>query len=1055
MTPDEVYLDTVSARYYNTLNKSLEETNVYNNLKSIVPKLESFAEASNDAHNIAKYISGGKANFLTAAISNGVTRLNENAKEKIQTIVIENIKSQKPNIPELSIMDRTAYAIFLTSPDIQKIMKGNTEFEAIRNQYLQSIAGSNSEETKKYLDIISNQQKVQTDRIIDIDLVSRGIKFNLETIDNQLKNSDEKAKLNATDIKNKLENLGITVDDKLLNLVQSNIEIQKNVDQIYDLITNYISEKNTQQEKKEIAVKIALASRGFSFLGSVGERYNNKTLISVGVTGENLLNIYTSYQSIKESYELSKKLSLLTGNNPTIFSLDNIANFANIFSAIMTIGSLFKKNNQSESQMMMDAIKKLSETIYAMRREMHERFDRIEEIMGKMFTYLMSEFCEVHISGYRIERMLEMILMKMEMSEDLLRSSLIKISSQLTEIGNLTTIAERQKTILNLSEKIGIITGPHSIGLEKFKELFNQLRIESCENSRNNIFLVGNKYSSISEQVILFRNTDPSFNISLVQLAVAPASRDAVANPQVWSWATLAFMLLIEMRYKINGTGKRLSKPEWDEIGKFIEIGAITANFLNYLNSNDVTEGIKVKIAEAESAYNSLIAQFQVEQETIHSNERIALWERDFDKHDKLLRDTYQNTYIPINPDAVTNKSLYYDAGNTWFRNIDGTGAFCGSVEWRQSIGIAGYLRTFTTRIVAHVQGGKGRWYAEHYWGGYKGYDCASRVTNYKNACETEIATLKKAYIDQYRNTIFNKPGQLRQLSFHYDLASEIDTLFPVCVMIPEQSGMPYLSTPNGFAPPIQHIARELEAICIGRYIVKYKIENSGFYITVCLQIDDKYIPLLSGECPYKAPVSSGLEAVYRFWENGTYSTEEVGWEYWETNPGHRQENYAIVPIRRYKEGRRMLPFGMNNALSAENEQFLNQTLENYKLHEKSKFNTKLYNIITGTDMPLAQAYIQLQYWKLIQTAVNGLKNQREIFDITLRRLQYIQTKYADIIGDNDAAMEENLLQENKLLRKAIQTAGNVLNNVLRPEDRDRVIKVFMETMRNEGLIGI
>jgi len=51
--------------------------------------------------------------------------------------------------------------------------------------------------------------------------------------------------------------------------------------------------------------------------------------------------------------------------------------------------------------------------------------------------------------------------------------------------------------------------------------------------------------------------------------------------------------------------------------------------------------------------------------------------------------------------------------------------------------------------------------------------------------------------------------------------------------------------------------------------------------------------------------------------------------------------------------------------------------------------------------------------------------------------------------------MEEDLFRENKLLRRAVQVAGNVLNNVLNPEDRDRVIRVFMDTMRNEGLLGI
>lgn len=1034
MTPTQVYVDSKSHFYYEALEEKLNDFSVYNQLSNISPILKSATEAADIANGLSRYVPDKRVPFTTEIISRSIDLLDSTARNKIENLVIQRINLEKPDIHSLSIQDRTAYAMFLESPNLSYILKNNQEFISMKNTVIRSIQGANANDLDESLTILKQYQKQSNLTMINIDIATKQLLNGQKRFTDVIDNQTGENKLNFNEIKEKLEKLGVNVDDKLEKVLSTNGEVHNNINTIYDYVLEQQEKEQEkgQQEKEEEQNRIQDIQgvmSSFGFVGALGSYLNNDKICKIGVVGQSLTTIHNSMT-------IMSKLDV-------VYSLANLSNFANIGMAVLSMASLFKSKGPNESQMILKAIQQISQQLFTMRKEMHERFDRIEEIMGKMFTLLISEFSEVHISNYRIERMLEIISHKIEMSEELLRSSLVKISSQLVEMGNLTTIAERQKIISSLSEKIGFITGPHSIGLEKFKELFNQLRLEACENSRNNIFLVGNRNSSIPEQVRSFlQSPDPSCNIALVQFAVIPNTRDVSANPQVWAWASLAFMLLVEMRYKINGTGRRISKAEWEEIAKFIQVGTITQQFLNHLNNEIFRDGVNDMIIEAENEYNALVIQFQKDEESNLSKEIIAQWEKEFDKSDKPYRDIYEQAIIPVNPDAAKNTTLYADFRQTWFRNMDR----CHNLH--------GVFETFTTRIIAHVQGGKGRWYAEEYWGGTKGYGGQGKYNDYKAICEKEIKDLKKAYLDTFRNSIFNKAGPIRDFNFHFDEPSEVtDNLFAFCVMVPSQLSMPYLSTPHNFKPPIQHVARELEALNIGKYCVSYNIENNVFTLKVSIVINKRIIYLLQGSCSYTPSVSSGIEAIYRWWENGSYSIGDVTWDYWETNPGHRQQNWCIVPVRTFRNGRRMQNIELVSCLTSEEDTYLKTILNDYKLSEKSKFNTKLNNIIMGTDMPLAQSYAKLQYWKLVQSNITKLISQRYIFDITLRRLQYIQNQYANIIGENDAAMEEDLLRENKLLRRSVQVAGNVLNNVLNPEDRDRVVRIFMDTMRTEGLL--
>lgn len=662
--------------------------------------------------------------------------------------------------------------MFLESPCISNLIGQNSDFQTYKRQLTVALEGMNTQETILGIQDVREAQRqgsvITTDtntRVRNLQMGQERFKSFAEEHTELLKNVKETTDQNTQStfsIATQLRSFGFNVTSGLEKLMTENTECKNAVISIIDEMKSI--EKRTIEEAKTRDIKQGVHS-ALGFIGALGEFTNNEALIKLGTVGQSVM-------LMKESMDAMKKLD-------TVFTLANLGNFSNIATAALTIASLFSKKGPSEFQVLHGIIQKLAQDLQTMRREMHDRFDRMDTLLSTLQSVVISEFTELTITNYRIENLLINIQTKLIGSFEDTKDLLLTINNRIDNLFNSLVDGRRKDIFKNILEKMTRIAGPHSITAEEFKILFNELITLILQNDAD---IVGTTSTDISVIVKRFENdSDGFFNIACLKSAVdefgasqsttQSTQSTSITNPVIYSWLMSGFLLLLQSRYRITSNYMQISNLEFQELEKALLIGKNTIEFCNNSTlGGDVRKYFIEQYAEARQKfilgpYRTCLAKFQ---KTI-AHELQTQWQRKFDEKDTFLRDTFANQNITVTPTSIP-------------------GAFSGV-----------NVHNCTDRKGRHRSDGS-------YPFGVGGtVSAVSAINQYRSEMDKNIDAQKKSIITELRapyveaaknNTVVNK------LQFNLYADSPV-TRNPIIsgIMEPENTDHPYLPLPTDFSP--------------------------------------------------------------------------------------------------------------------------------------------------------------------------------------------------------------------------------------------------------------
>ena len=1094
--------DKQSHEYQTKFEESLNEHVTYGLLKNAVPTLSKTSDILNGSKDVLSIVASKKQQIKLELLAKSASILDSVGKNKVETIVFNQIKATQPKLD--TVADRTGYLLFLESPSVSNIIGQNNEFKTYKDQLYVALNGINTQETKLAIEDVREAQRqgslITTDtniRIRNLQMGQERFKCFAEEHSDLLKNviqiqkdNNDQAVHSTSAISTELKSFGINVTSGMEKLITENLECK-------NAVLSIINEMKLIEKREIDEAEVRSLNEGvhsvFGFVGALGAFTNNEGLIKLGTLGQSVI-------LMKESMDAINKLD-------TVFSLANLSNFSNIATAALTIASLFTKKGPSEFQILNGIIQKLAHDLQTMRREMHDRFDRVETLLSTLQSLILCEFTELTITNYRIENLLINIQTKMLGSFEDTKDLLLTINNKIDALFNALTDGRRKDILKNILEKLTRIAGPHSITAEEFKVLFNELITLILQNDADIIGL-----SSTDTNVIVdrFEKDDNGFfniaslqscilNTSLTETSQTPTtlstpttSSTTITNPVIYSWLMSGFLLLLQSRYRISipSNDMKISQLEFKELEKAVEIGKNTIDFCSNAFSGNIRQHLITQYKEARNefvsqAYKKHLLNFE---KTVADELQIQ-WQRKFDEKDVFLREAFSNQIITVTPLSIP-------------------GAFSGR-SVHNCTDRKGRHRSDGETIVSSGNG--------------SGPDAINR---YRAEMDANIDAQKKSIITELRapyveaartNIVVNK------IEFNLYADSPVKRN-PVIsgIMEPENQDHPYLPLPPNFSPYIinGHIL-ELVSLGLGYFKTSYSLVESNMTINLIYvgYIDNISHTVVSyTRTVTKYPNLTGKEAIWRLWMGGTFSHSEYTSIFYKarTDASH-YDIYVNYPVVKNFSGARYSAFNTLEMKSgpAQVGSLCTSSLKqisDYKEQCKKRFAKSLMSEITNRSSDLAKALTKMSYFYYMLKSLltvcgytpcnfaffkpeqaNFMRNRLEfinanastkpidvtdqlneivinsqfdehnhsteyiIFSQLYSKMNIITNWYHNNIGvndiDNSIAVEKRLYDETKFQRTALRALGSAICENVSSSVQKQLMESVIKNMASSGYI--
>ena len=352
--------------------------------------------------------------------------------------------------------------------------------------------------TKIISDLVSNY----SDKIEDIDMLSIDNKNNINNIlkeINLLNYNNDNLDNNIELLFNYFNNL-----DKIYNDINNNIEdnLIKNNNVINDLLDlNMISINNWCDEivnkydyddeiKKykfnidnNINVKdslIMLKNRKLELLIQDKE-YNDKLLIC-----NNIIDSTSLIVDFCGNKKLSNKILSFKNNSNTIFKniltisrnnigiIPSISSVINIFGCINNIINLFSNDDNNMMEYFEECFKKIFEQLNLIRKEMHERFDKLDEKIDNLFEMTLNSFTLIQKSNNFITNEVILLNNKFDNFDHEIKYSFQKVNKHINILINNIKDDKNYKVLEKIINKYYIVTNGYTDN-KKYIKIMNKL----------------------------------------------------------------------------------------------------------------------------------------------------------------------------------------------------------------------------------------------------------------------------------------------------------------------------------------------------------------------------------------------------------------------------------------------------------------------------------------------------------------------------------------------------------------------------------------------------
>jgi hypothetical protein len=864
---------------------------------------------------------------------------------------------------------------------------------------------------------------------------------------------------------------------------------------INDLRIKHGNHQNKMKEYKETKEKLQQNDNNqniecfIKICQGINQFTTNKDIRVAATIGQAAAQISLAYKVISEM---------------TKFSLNALVDpVTAIATSIFSIVSLFKKNKSqtaNPNKMIMDALRVISEQVY----QLHERFDRIEEIIGKTCEIMIKNFMELRKDNMTIKKMLENIQNDIKMNHIEIKNYINTLSNQLKVISNRQMTGERQNRIGKLFTIINKITGPYSLDENNFKDTVNTLKTEILNLHPNDIFLVGSD-STMSNNVKAFEDdiANPfcaDFNLMPFYRHVSvlgsrdftksfdslrgthQIENDRVINPLLWCWQALSLLTLFKRRYEqVKNPEHCISKTELNELKQVFQIGIETHKFIVSLCDIKLFETLLLNYQNSCVKLKDELVKFVTNEEQKITNELDFKWKELMDKTNAVHTDQFKSFDIPI---STTGHPNWFEAYVIGYKLTPANDA------------CPGYK--YLTHVPGHIQ-------------------------NFINNEKNKILNFKNSHIQINNTTQYSN-------SFHLFSNSSNETNKYYRFLFPETNNYPILPMLSGYK--IADFIKNAEWFGIGHIVFTYVIIGTQFVIHIKLHIGSTSHLVNTITIPYNPLCFTGVEAVWKFWVEGNYcSTTTVHHVKIWAHPQCAAADLNIPSPSNHIGARNSISYDQNGILQGATETgcapeiklIIENKINNYVINQRKQLAQQIRDKIKQDSDVINKAIIDYSYhFYMLQSFINLLfrdcpefstlkffhneesilrnrtdwlsllesyTGNEESFDsligVNLTRLTDIIDKIKSMLSQseinydllnitinefsksiewyNDHTVDENSLvtklsneqslkEQNDLYRKLLQTIGSAVISVTNPTQQKEILAFIQENLKQQSV---
>ena len=573
------------------------------------------------------------------------------------------------------------------------------------------------------------------------------------------------------DIENKLEKLGVSVDDKLKELLKENGTIRQQLNTVY----TYINAKAAREKQKENVQGVMDAA---GFVGELGRYLGNQDVYRMGTLAQ-------------AGIKIANNLTALQG----ALSLSSLTSISGIGMSVLSILGAFAEQGPNINQIMLDAIQSIALQLESLRREMHERLDKIDSRLIEINLRIISGFCDMQHQHKTMIDMLKDIRDNLRKEQDEVKNILSTLNREINNISDMQNTLGRQQRLGEIFKIINQATGIHTLDAKDFKKLYSDLISEISTLHASDTLLVGKK-SADPVSVVDHLEKDKSnlfaaeFNINALCNCVT-SNTEGLINPAVFSWQLMGMMALMKRFYEQKERPTNLiSHPELKALGNAAEIGEKTERLSKSLRKEDILLRLHQDYLKAGQALSNQLKKYVAEEEkrvTKELNQACAQSveysrgvEEENNNQNSSVFDTFKEQEIPINPTA--DKRAFTGLSYNHHNNFGKAPGYSFTAE-------ASYVK--------------------------------SSITDYVAKGKQSIAEKSGSYVKQARSQLGKYNSQ-----FNYFSASKLELHYHYAFTFPQKKGDPILPLPTNYRISIPPTIQKAEWPGGGHVSFQYRTEE-------------------------------------------------------------------------------------------------------------------------------------------------------------------------------------------------------------------------------------
>lgn len=656
----------------------------------------------------------------------------------------------------------------------------------------------------------------------------------------------------------KLNELGITISSDLRRVVENNHEVREKINGMHQYLKSQAARQSREDKERQTQANYQGVAETFGFIGALGNQLKNKDLQRIGIIGGACVKIAQSVTALQGLGTFS-----LAALNPMMA----------IGMAGLSILGAFAKQGPDPNKLILEAIRGLSEQVHTLRREMHERFDHLEQMLGKIMTKIIEGFCQLRIDNLQVKTMLKQIFGVLKEGQDNLQGSINTISNKLqTFIDNQSRMGRREK-LENIHEILNRVTSDFTLNKSEFKQAFDQLQ-GLIRYRQYAPMLVGQQNESPASMLRSLENDScyeffADFNISLLCRHVSDMTNNVIpyrelVNPILWVWQSLGLMYLAERRYPRDKKGEDfISESEFNKLQEIFKIGKELEKFCLSLQNESLLRKLLENYEQSAGKLQTELEKYIRQEEQKTTNQLNAYWQTFIDASSETKLDAYRQQVIHTTDNV---------AGKNWFT---------GYCENHHPNGL--HSIHIGDRDCDYVQDE------------IKKYQ-DNRQKSINAAKEKHLLMLRSQLLEAGRNEM-----PLRSCQFNFFAEPTVERHFYFGFVYPEDRNHPILPMAAGYRPYIPSVVYHAEWLGLGQIIIKYRIQEDQFTVTTHFIMPGQSLQIGPAfTSPYKPGIYQGNEAIWWFWAGGNYSLNgEAGYQVVRVRPqaeGNVWTSYVRLP---------------------------------------------------------------------------------------------------------------------------------------------------------------